>query len=133
MPTILKKLSIQRTQRLTNGIISLVLFVWILSIQEHVYYSSGMREHYKFDVLLFMFGLYITQTILNKKWLNIILLTTYFFLLFYVFYSYVYAFFDENDNIINKQYGIVIKTWGTFLKCATLVTAIWITKRTRPN
>lgn len=133
MVTIMKKLSLSRPQRLFNGIISLVLFVWILAIREHVYYASDLREHYKFELLLFLFGLYLMQAFLNKKWLNSVLITMYSILIGYVLYTYVYAFFDVDDNVMNKQNGILIKTIQTLIKLAVLFTALWFTKKTRPR
>jgi hypothetical protein len=78
-----------------------------------------------------MFGLYVIQTIINKKWLNIILLITYFFFLGYVFYSYVYAFFDDHDIFMNMKHGSIMKTWETLLKVTVIVGAIWFTKKSR--
>lgn len=133
MITVIKKLSLKRPHRIFNGIISFILFVWILTIRERVYYASGIREHYKFDLLLLVFSLYFMQTFLNKKWLNTALITVYSILIGYVFYSYVFALFDDNDNVMDKQNGVLIKTWGTLLKVSILSFAIWFTRSIRPN
>ena len=73
------------------------------------------------------------QAFLNKKWLNSVLITMYSILIGYVLYTYVYAFFDVDDNVMNKQNGILIKTIQTLIKLAVLFTALWFTKKTRPR
>ncbi len=133
MKAIAKFLGSRRNQIIVNGIISVILFVWILYIHEFTYYSSLIRDHYMFNSVLILTWIYLFQTFVNKKWMNSVLIAMYAILIGYVLYAYVYAFFDKFDVVMHKEYGVLIKTWGLFVKLVILATALWFSKKTRPN
>ena len=133
MVGIIQLLKANTSQRLFNGIVALGLVVTIYLTSDYVYYSSNIRVHYKYYGLIIGMILYITQTILNSRLLNYITQVVFILLTAYILYSYVYAFFDENDLIMEKHNGILIKTWATFLKLSCALVIIWITKLIRPN
>lgn len=133
MVGIIQLLKAKNGQRLFNGIVALGLVVTIYLTSDYVYYSSNIRVHYKYNGLIIGMILYITQTILNSRLLNYITQAVFILLTAYILYSYLYAFFDENDLTMKKHNGILIKTWGTFLKLSCALVIIWITKLIRPN
>ncbi len=125
-------LSKDKNQRIINGIIFLILLIWIISKLRYVNLASDIRTHYKYDLLKLIALIYFAQTILNRIWLNSIALSIYVVLIGYIVYSYVYSFFDENDFVMQQEYGVLIKSWGTLIKLTLLIIIIWFTKKTRP-
>ncbi len=88
--------------------------------------------HYKYDLLKLIALLYLTQTILNKTWLNSILNSIYVILIGYVLYTHIYSYFDKNDFYMQKEYGFLIISWGTFVKLSILFFILWFTIKLRP-
>jgi hypothetical protein len=88
--------------------------------------------HYKYDLLKLIALIYLAQTILNKTWLNSITNGIYAILIGYVMYTYIYSYFDENDIVMQKEYGVLIKSWGTFVKLSILLIILWFTIKIRP-
>jgi hypothetical protein len=125
-------LSKDKNQRIINGIIFLILLIWIISKLRYVHLASDIRTHYKYDLLKLIALIYFAQTILNRIWLNSIALSIYVVLIGYIVYSYVYSFFDENDFVMQQEYGVLIKSLGTLIKLTLLIIIIWFTKKTRP-
>ena len=125
-------LSKDKNQRIINGIIFLILLIWIISKLRYVNLASDIRTHYKYDLLKLIALIYFAQTILNRIWLNSIALRIYVVLIGYIVYSYVYSFFDENDFVMQQEYGVLIKSLGTLIKLTLLIIIIWFTKKTRP-
>jgi hypothetical protein len=121
-----------KNQRIINGIIFLFLLMWIIAKLKYVNYASGLMVHYKYYLLKLIALLYLAQTILNKTWLNYITNSIYVILIGYVMYTYIYSYFDENDFYIQKEYGALIKTWGTFVKLSILFFILWFTIKLRP-
>ena len=125
-------LSKGKNQRIINGIIFLILLIWIITKLRYVYYSSAIMVHYKYDLLKLIALIYLAQTILNKTWLNSITNGIYAILIGYVMYTYIYSYFDENDFVMQKEYGVLIKSWGTFVKLSILLIILWFTIKIRP-
>ena len=115
-----------------NGIIFLFLLICIIAKLRYVYYASGIMAHYKYDLLKLIALLYLTQTILNKTWLNSILNSIYVILIGYVLYTHIYSYFDKNDFYMQKEYGFLIISWGTFVKLSILFFILWFTIKLRP-
>ena len=125
-------LSKDKNQRIINGAIFLILFLWSISKLRFVHLSSDIRVHNKQDLLMLIALIYLTQTILNKLWLNFITNFIYILLIGYVVYSYVYAYFDNNDIVMRQEYGVLIKSWGTLVKLTILIVILWFTMKIRP-
>ena len=121
-----------KNQRIINGIIFLFLLVWIIAKLRYVYYASGIMVHYKYDLLKLIALIYLAQTILNKTWLNSITISIYLILTGYVMFTYMYFYIDENDFYWQKEYGILIKSCGTFVKLSILLIILWFTIKLRP-
>lgn len=121
-----------KNQRIVNGIIFLCLLIWIIAKLRDVSYASDIVVHYKYDLLKLVSLIYLAQTFLNRTWLNSITKGIYVALIVYVLYTYIYSFFDENDFVMQKEYGALIKTWGTFVKVSILFLILWFTNRIRP-
>jgi hypothetical protein len=121
-----------KNQRIINGIIFLILLIWIIAKLKYVYYSSGIMVHYKYYLLKLIALIYLAQTFLNKTWINFITKGIYTLLMGYVLYTYIFSFFDENDVIIKKEYGFLIKSWETFVKFLILFIILWFTIKIRP-
>ena len=122
----------EKNQRIFNGITFLILFIWIIFKLRYVHLASDIRLHYKYELLKLIALIYLVQTILNKTWLNSIALIIYVVLIGYIVYSYIYSFFDENDFVMQQEYGFLIKSSGTFIKLTLLIIILWFTKKTRP-
>lgn len=133
MNAIFSKMQSSKMQRMLNGIIFIVLIIWIVSIHEYVHISSGIRIHRKFNLLLITTAIYFVQAIFNKPWLNTLLLSLYLLLLGYVMYAFIYSFFDPHDSIMRKQNGLPIKIWETTIKSTILLLACYFTWLTRPK
>jgi len=116
MQNLTQILNKEKNQRIINGIIFLFLLVWIIAKLKYVNYASGLKVHYKYDLLKLIALIYLAQTILNKTWLNSITNGIYVILIGYVLYTYIYSYFDENDFYMQKEYGVLIKSWVTFVK-----------------
>ena len=121
-----------KNQRIINGIIFLCLLIWIIAKWRYVYNASDIMVHYKYDLLKLFAFIYLTQTILNKTWLNSITNILNAILIGYVLYTYFYSFFDENDFVMQKEYGVLIKSWGTLVKLSILFGILWFTIKMRP-
>jgi len=121
-----------KNQRIINGIIGLVLLLWVIVKWKYVIHASDINVHYTYDVLKFITIIYFIQTVINKNWLHWITKGIYVLLLVFVMYSYFYSFFDKNDVVIHKEYGVLIKTWGTFLKASILLFILWFTNNLKP-
>jgi hypothetical protein len=132
MQNLTEILSKDKNQRIINGIIFLFLLIWIIAKLKYVYYASGIMVHYKYDLLKFIALIYLAQTIFNKTWLNSITNGIYVILMVYVLYTYIYSFFDENDFVMQKEYGILIKSLETFVKLSILFIILWFTIKIRP-
>ena len=132
MQNLTQILNKEKNQRIINGIIFLFLLVWIIAKLKYVNYASGLMVHYKYDLLKLIALIYLAQTILNKTWLNSITNGIYVILIGYVLYTYIYFYFDENDFYMQKEYGVLIKTWGTFVKLSILFFILWFTLKLRP-
>ncbi len=132
MQNLTRILSNDKNQRIINGIIFLCLLIWIIAKLRYVYYASASMIHYKYDLLKLIALIYLAQTILNRTWLNSITNGIYALLMLYVMYTYIYSFFDENDFVMQKEYGVLIKTWGTFIKLSILFIILRFTKKIRP-
>ena len=51
----------------------------------------------------------------------------------YVLFTYFYSLFDENDIVIQKLNGVLIKSWETFVKLSILFSFLWFTIKIRPK
>ena len=122
----------KKSQRIINGVIFLFLIIWIITKLRHVYYASGIAVHYRFYLLKVIALIYLAQTILNKIWLNSLIKGIYIVLIIYVVVTYVYAFFDQHDHVMTKQFGVLIKSWGTIVKLSLLFILLWITHKMKP-
>ena len=132
MQNLTQILNKDKNQRMINGIIFLFLLICIIAKLRYVYYASGIMVHYKYDLLKLIALLYLTQTILNKTWLNSILNSIYVILIGYVLYTHIYSYFDKNDFYMQKEYGFLIISWGTFVKLSILFFILWFTIKLRP-
>ena len=119
-------------QRIFNGVIFTILLIWIIAKLKYVHYSSGYDIHYKYDLLFIIALIYLSQTIFNKTWINSLTSGIYTILMGYVLYTLIYAFFDENDSAMQKEYGVLFKSWNTFAKLSILTIILWFTAKTRP-
>ena len=132
MQNLTQTLSKDKNQRIINGIIFLFLLVWIIAKLKYVNYAGGLMVHYKYDLLKLIALIYLAQTILNKPWLNSITISIYLILIGYVLFTYIYSYFDENDFYMHKEDGVLIKSWGTFVKLSILFFILWFTIKIRP-
>jgi len=121
-----------KNQRIINGIIFLILLIWIIAKLKYVYYASGVMIHYKYYLLKLIAVIYLAQTFLNKAWINFITRGIYTILMGYVLYTYIYSFSDENDYVIKKEYGFLIKSLESFVKLFILYISLWFTIKLRP-
>lgn len=126
------KLSIDKKQRMINGIIFLCLLAWIIAKLRYVYYASDITVHYKYDLLKLITLTYLAQTILNRNWLNSVIKGIYVALIIFVLCTFIYSFFDENDFVMQKEFGVLIKSWGTLVKLSILFIILWFTNKIRP-
>lgn len=122
-----------KNQRNINGFIFLCLLIWIITQLRYVYYASDIRVHNKYDLLKLVSLIYLAQTILNRTWLNFTTKGVYAALIVYVLYTYFYSFYDEDDFVMQKEYGVLIKSWGTFVKLSILLLLLWFTNKIKPN
>jgi len=127
MPRLIQILSTDKNQRIINGLIFLILLFWITAKLKYVHYASSDMVHYKYYLLLLIALIYLSQTILNKTWINFITRGFYAILIGYVLCTYIYSFFDENDFVAHKEYGALIKSGQTFVKLAILSVILWFT------
>jgi hypothetical protein len=132
MQRLIQILSTDKNQRIINGLIFLILLFWITAKLKYVQYASGDMVHYKYYLLLLIALIYLSQTILNKTWINFITRGFYAILIGYVLCTYIYSFFDENDFVAHKEYGALIKSGQTFFKLAILSVILWFTITIRP-
>ena len=121
-----------KIQRIINGIIFLCLLIWIITKLNYVFYASGIMVHYKYYLLKLLTLMYLFQTILNRKWLNSMTKGFYATLAIYFIIAYIYSFFDENDYHMQKDYGVLIKSWETFIKLCLLFLILWFTNKITP-
>lgn len=126
------KLSNHKNQRMINGIIFLCLLAWIIAKLRYVYYASDILVHYKYDLLKLITLTYLAQTILNSNWLNSVIKGIYVALIIDVLGTFIYSFFDENDFVLQKEFGVLIKSWGTLVKLSILFIILWFTNKIRP-
>lgn len=132
MQRLIQILSTDKNQRTINGIIFLILLIWIIAKLKYVHYTSGDMVQYKYYLLQFIALIYLSQTILNKTWINFMTRGVYAILIGYVLCTYIYSFFDENDFVAHKEYGALIKSGQTFVKLAVLSAILWFTITTSP-
>jgi hypothetical protein len=132
MQRLIQILSTDKNQRIINGLIFLILLFWITAKLKYVHYASGDMVHYKYYLLLLIALIYLSQTILNKTWINFITRGFYAILIGYVLCTYIYSFFDENDFVAQKEYGALIKSGQTFVKLAILSVILWLAITIRP-
>ncbi len=132
MQRLIQILSTDKNQRTINGIIFLILLIWIIAKLKYVHYTSGDMVQYKYYLLQFIALIYLSQTILNKTWINFMTRGVYAILIGYVLCTYIYSFFDENDFVAHKEYGALIKSGQTFVKLAILSVILWFTIKTSP-
>ncbi len=121
-----------KNQRIINGVIFLCLLVWILAKLRYVHLASDIMVHYKYNVLKIIALTYLTQSIINRNWLNFTIKAIYVSLTIYVLYTYIYSFFDTNDFVMQKEYGVLIKSAWTLLKVFLLCSFIWFTNKIQP-
>ena len=133
MTGILPFLKTKLGQCLINGVIALALALVFYLSMEYVYYSSNGRVHYKQYVLILGILLYTLQAIYSLRILNFITQVILMVLAIYTLYSYAYAFFDQEDLVMKKSYGILSKTWWTIVKLSCLLIAMWITYLIQPK
>ncbi len=133
MHNLISLLKKDRNRRIINGIIFLGLLIWIIAKLKYVYTASDIRIHYKYDLIKLMTLIYLVQAIINKIWFNWIIKGIYVALMVYVLYSYIYSFFDKYEIALRGEYGIPIKTWGTFLKLLILLLILWFTNKLKPT
>ena len=132
MQNLTRILSKAINQRIFNGVIFTILLIWIIAKIKYVYYSSGYDIRYKYDLLMIIALIYLSQTIFNKTWINSLTSGIYTILMGYVIYTFIYAFFDEKDSGILKEYGVLIKSCNTVAKLSILTIILWFTAKARP-
>lgn len=125
-------ISKDKNQRVINGTIFLILLIWIISKLKYVHLASDIMVHYKYDLLKLLALIYLVQSILNKAWLNFITYCIYALLIGHELYSYVYSYFDDNDFVMKKEYGFLIKSWGSLVKLTILIVILWFTSKIKP-
>jgi hypothetical protein len=133
MRNLIQILSKYKNQRIINGIFFLFFLIWIIANLRYVNYASGTMVHYKYYLLKLIALIYLAQTIFNKTWINFILNCIYTILMSYVLFTYFYSLFDENDIVIQKLNGVLIKSWETFVKLSILFSFLWFTIKIRPK
>lgn len=122
-----------KNQRIINGFISIILIVWILVKLRYVYLASDIEVHYKYYLLKMITLIYLIQTFKNKIWLNWMTKGIFMILILYVLYTYCCSFFDQDDYLMRKEYGVFLKSWGTFVKISILLLMLWFTDKIRPK
>ncbi len=132
MQRLIQILSTDKNQRIINGLIFLILLFWITAKLKYVHYASGTMVQYKYYLIQFIALIYLSQTILNKTWINFMTRGVYAILIGYVLCTYIYSFIDKNDFVAQEEYGALIKSWQTFVKLAILSVILWLTITIRP-
>lgn len=122
-----------KNQRIINGIIFLCLLAWIIAKLRYVYYASDIMVHYKYNLLKVFTLTYFVQIILNRIWLNDLIKGIYIALIVYVLVTYIYSFFDQNDFVMQKEFGVLIKSWGTLIKLLILFIFLWFNNKIKPK
>ena len=104
--------------RLINGLISLCLFIFLYSIIDDVMHEGATRCLFQFRIGFGFLVLHLLQTVLNKTWINTAIKISLLCFLTYILIAFIYSFFDQNEVILNKPNGLLIKTIQTLLKIA---------------
>lgn len=128
-----KFLEKSKNQKIINGIISIILIIWIIAKWRYVEMASDIIVIQKYKVLKIISLIYLFQTFKNKVWLSTLLRSIYLVIVIYIIYTYVYAFFDENDYTMQKENGIVIKSLETTIKLTIFLVLIWFTDKMKPK
>lgn len=77
MKKIKNYLYLETNQKRVNLVITIILFTYIILNVNYVHLASGIDVHNKFYVIKFIFIAYLAQTMLNRLWLNHVIVLIY--------------------------------------------------------
>jgi hypothetical protein len=104
-----KNLRFSRYQRFINGAITVFLIFLYLYYSKKILYSSSTRDFIKLDLLQVVLVLYFVQTIINHRFLNVVIMAIYIGLGIYYTYSVMSRIFNVY-NMHCYDYDLTRKT-----------------------